>query len=147
MSAVGKSRNHNISKKPSETDVFIGGRLRLWRRTMDIDACALAARIGITYQQLQKYEKGMNRISAARLYVIAKELDVPIEYFYRDANSEGAESSDALEMSQRAEHLSLLTNSSGADILKQYLTIPKPGVRKALLALMRSIAANHSAGT
>lgn len=143
MSAVGKSRNHNLSKRPSETDVFIGGRLRLWRRTMDVDASALASRIGITYQQLQKYEKGMNRISAARLYAIAKELNVPVEYFYRDVDAEspGNDGSSSLEASQRAEQLSFLTNSKGADLLKQYLTIPKPEVRRALLALMRSIAA------
>jgi transcriptional regulator with XRE-family HTH domain len=104
---------------------------------MDMDASALAGRIGITYQQLQKYEKGMNRISAARLYAIAKALDVPIEYFYRDASADGVEvDADA---QQRSEQFSLLT-STGADILKQYLTIPKPEIRKALLALMRSIA-------
>ena len=149
MSAVGKPRNHNLSKRPSDTDVFIGGRLRLWRRTMDIDASALAARIGITYQQLQKYEKGMNRISAARLYTISKELNVPVEYFYRDvdAESSGNDSSSSLEASQRAEQLSFLTNSKGADLLKQYLTIPKPEVRRALLALMRSIAAEGAVGS
>lgn len=147
MSAVEKPRNHNLSKRPGDTDVFIGGRLRLWRRTLDVDASALAARIGITYQQLQKYEKGMNRISAARLFVIAKELNVPIEYFYRDVDAEtpGGSGESTLEANQRAEQLSFLTNSKGADLLKQYLTIPKPEVRKALLALMRSIAAEGTA--
>ncbi|GAA0554214.1 transcriptional regulator with XRE-family HTH domain [Rhizomicrobium palustre] len=135
MSAAPKPRNHNLSKRTSDTDVLIGSRLRLWRRTMDVDACALAAKIGITYQQLQKYEKGMNRISASRLFTIAKVLDVPIEYFYRDV----ALAEPGGEAVPHAEQISLLANGAGTDVLRHYLTIPKPEVRKALLALMRSL--------
>lgn len=115
-------------------DQYIGGRLRLWRRTLDVDACALAERVGITYQQLQKYEKGMNRISATRLYAIARELNVPIDFFYQDAEppAQGAAEGDSL--NQHA-------LQAGPDFLKCLASIKDPTVRKALINLMRTIAA------
>jgi transcriptional regulator with XRE-family HTH domain len=121
-------------------DQYIGGRLRLWRRTMDVDAYFLAERIGITYQQLQKYEKGMNRISATRLYAIARELNVPIDYFYQEA-SLGAET----DASEGAARMAALTGGGGADLLKCYVSIKDPGVRKAVLNLVRSIVRNDGA--
>jgi transcriptional regulator with XRE-family HTH domain len=118
-------------------DQYIGGRLRLWRRTMDVDAYLLAERIGITYQQLQKYEKGMNRISATRLYAIARELNVPIDYFYQEA-SLGSQ----VEAGEGAARMAALSSGGGADLLKCYTSIKDPTVRKAVLNLVRSIVEN-----
>jgi len=134
--------DRSVAKKPNAMDRYIGGRLRLWRRTMDVDANNLATRIGITYQQLQKYEKGVNRISAARLYDLAKELNVPITYFYQDAAPPlaapaGVPADDVLGLDRRA----LLSNGSGTDFLKCFSSIKDPNVRKALLSLMRSLVA------
>jgi transcriptional regulator with XRE-family HTH domain len=137
MPATAKDRN--ASKKPGEMDLYIGGRLRLWRRTMGIDGYALAERIGITYQQLQKYEKGMNRISATRLYAIAKDLNVPIDYFYQNADVPHISAGAAI--GEGSEPYDLLTNGSGADFLRWYVSIKDPVVKKALVNLMRSIAA------
>ena len=134
--------DRSVAKKPNAMDRYIGGRLRLWRRTMDVDANNLATRIGITYQQLQKYEKGVNRISAARLYDLAKELNVPITYFYQDAappqsTPAGVPADDALGLDRRT----LLSNGSGTDFLKCFSSIKDPNIRKALLSLMRSLIA------
>lgn len=121
-------------------DQYIGGRLRLWRRTMDVDAYFLAERIGITYQQLQKYEKGMNRISATRLYAIARELNVPIDYFYQEAAL-----ASQVETGEGAARMAALSGGGGADLLKCYVSIKDPSVRKAVLNLVRSIVQNDGA--
>jgi transcriptional regulator with XRE-family HTH domain len=140
ISVEKKTKDHNESKKPGVMDQYIGGRLRLWRRTMDVDAYLLAERIGITYQQLQKYEKGMNRISATRLYAIARELNVPIDYFYQEAGL--APQAEAVNGAAR---MAALTGGGGADLLKCYVSIKDPSVRKAVLNLVRSIVQNRDA--
>ena len=140
MSSLRKPKDRNVSKKPGEMDQYIGGRLRLWRRTMDVDANSLAASVGVTYQQLQKYEKGMNRISATRLYAISRELNVPIDYFYQEAELRsawptGAPGSDG----EAANCMALLTGGNSADLLKCFVSIKDPDIRKAVLNLVRSI--------
>jgi transcriptional regulator with XRE-family HTH domain len=145
MSEPGKAKDRNISKKPGEMDLYIGGRLRLWRRTMGVDAYALAGKIGITYQQLQKYEKGMNRISATRLYAISRELNVPIDYFYQGAEPSrseliGVEGGGVQGIDYR------LLASGGSGFLKYYVSIKDPVIRKALLDLMQSIVSEVSSG-
>jgi transcriptional regulator with XRE-family HTH domain len=130
---VPSKHHHNESKRPNEMDRYVGSRLRLWRRTMKVDAYALAATIGITYQQLQKYEKGLNRISATRLFAISQALNIPIDYFYQDAETQSNRSGDS------ALHRILL-EGGGAELLKCYGAIKAPTVRKAVLNLLRSIA-------
>ncbi len=71
-------------KQPTEVDHQIGLRLRKWRLAQDVEARVLAQKLGVTYQQLQKYEKGQTRISASRLYEIAQTLGVPIQWFFRE---------------------------------------------------------------
>jgi transcriptional regulator with XRE-family HTH domain len=140
MSSPSKPSDHNTSKKPCEMDQYIGGRLRLWRRTMDVDANSLAASVGVTYQQLQKYEKGMNRISATRLYAIARKLNVPIDYFYQEAELRSAGPTDTPGGNgEAAKHIALLTDGNGTDLLKCFVSIKDPDIRKAVLNLVRSI--------
>lgn len=144
MAVESKSRDHNASKKPGEMDQYIGSRLRLWRRTMDVDAYVLASRIGITYQQLQKYEKGLNRISATRLYAISRELNVPIDYFYHEAASHRAMPTASPDGEFEADQrLMLLANGSGANLLKCFVAIKDADVRKAVLNLLRSITTDQ----
>jgi transcriptional regulator with XRE-family HTH domain len=131
------SQDNGGSKKASAMDAYIGGRLRLWRRTMDVDANILAARIGITYQQLQKYEKGINRISAARLFAISRELNVPIDYFFQEAAVQ--QPLQANEPGNGFDHRVLVATEFGPDLLKCFVSIEDLGVRNAVLALVRSI--------
>lgn len=111
---------------------------------MNVDAYALAERIGITYQQLQKYEKGMNRISATRLYAIARELNVPIDYFYQEATAMPQLNQMTETKVNSAEQLALLTNGSGANLLKSFVAIKDQEVRRAVLNLVRTIASDEA---
>jgi transcriptional regulator with XRE-family HTH domain len=70
-----------MPQTPLSTDVRVGERLRLRRKQLGLSQQGLAAQLGITYQQVQKYERGVNRVGASRLQAIANALEVPIGYF------------------------------------------------------------------
>jgi transcriptional regulator with XRE-family HTH domain len=72
------------NEKTNPDDLYIGMRIRIARKEAGMTQSALAEHLELSFQQLQKYEKGTNRVSAARLFKIAKLLDVPHEYFFQD---------------------------------------------------------------
>jgi transcriptional regulator with XRE-family HTH domain len=80
-------------KSPTTADRSMGNRLRLRRKVLGLSQEKLAQALGITFQQVQKYEKGANRISASRLQDIAKVLEVPVAFFF-EASASGAESGE-----------------------------------------------------
>jgi len=73
-----------MSKSPNPVDIHVGSRVRLRRMMIGMSQERLGERLGLTFQQVQKYEKGANRIGASRLFAISKILDVPIEFFFQD---------------------------------------------------------------
>ncbi|MEX2615564.1 MAG: helix-turn-helix transcriptional regulator [Alphaproteobacteria bacterium] len=107
-------------------DVYVGQRVRMRRVMCGLSQTALANKIGLTFQQLQKYESGMNRISASKLWLIAQELDAPVQWFFADA-AEGR--SPAAEFGTKRETLELVRN---------FMTIA-PDVRQHFLSLVKSV--------
>lgn len=89
-------------KSPSFTDQHVSSRIRLRRLQLGLSQEGLARALGITFQQVQKYEKGTNRVSAGRLQEIACALSVPLHFFYEDAPGTGAPvtQDDALRLSR-----------------------------------------------
>lgn len=79
---VIKSRGRMINGEANPIDVYVGNRLRLRREMLKISQAKLASLLGITFQQIQKYEKGTNRIGASRIWDMALVLKVPVNYFY-----------------------------------------------------------------
>jgi DNA-binding transcriptional regulator YiaG len=75
------------SRKLDAIDVHIGRRIRMRRRLLGLNQTELARRIGVTFQQVHKYETGQSAVTAARLYAIAMALGLPLEYFYDDLPS------------------------------------------------------------
>lgn len=69
-------------KKERKLDAYIGARVRMRRLMLNMSQEALSGKLGVTFQQVQKYEKGLNRISASRLFELAQALRVPVSYFY-----------------------------------------------------------------
>lgn len=74
--------NGSENRKANAIDDYVGSRVKLRRRTLGLSQQALADEIGVTFQQLQKYEGGANRISASRLYRLAQALDIPLNWFF-----------------------------------------------------------------
>ena len=87
------SRGRTPSGQPNPVDVHVGNRIRLRRTLLGLSQERLATLLGLTFQQVQKYERGMNRVGASRLWDIGKVLEVPISFFYEDMGKEVASQS------------------------------------------------------
>lgn len=128
---------------PNEDDKRIGARLRFWRRVVNTNAKQLAKKLNITYQQLQKYEKGINRVSASRLHKIARELQVPIGYFYQDLEPIELTSLNGL-TEDREQQLGRAANfvpeQAVSELCKALNNIQNPSTRKAIIGLITEIA-------
>lgn len=87
------SRGRTPTGQPNPIDVHVGNRIRLRRTLLGLSQEKMASLLGLTFQQVQKYERGMNRVGASRLWDIGKVLDVPIGFFYEDMDQEVANQS------------------------------------------------------
>ena len=114
---------------PHPVDIHVGQRIRQRRFMIGMTQDQLAEASGVKFQQIQKYETGMNRVSASRLWEFTKTLQVPISYFFEDLDSTDATSADA----------PVSDTKEAAAFLRTYFAIPAHQ-RKPLLDLARSLA-------
>lgn len=124
-------------------DVHVGKRLRLRRNMLGMSQEAMARAVGITFQQIQKYERGVNRMSASRLYEFSSVLRVPVHYFFEGLDgieSEGSETSSSLGESERAafEHEDIAKRET-LEMMRNYYRIAPP-LRKRIADMVRAIA-------
>ena len=122
-------------KRTTEVDRVIGAKLRLRRGELGITQTQLANAIGVTFQQVQKYEQGTNRIGGSRLAGIAKALEVPVSYFF-EQSSEETEVASA----------SLLNVRGAVSLLRAYAGIRNPQQRQAMVNLARAMAGEEPLG-
>ena len=99
---------------------------------------ALAAAVGLRFQQIQKYEKGQNRIGASRLYRLATVLDVPLRYFFEGLPDSGSEAG----MAPMRETLAFLGSADGQELAQAFMAIDDATTRRKLLDFVRSLAEN-----
>ncbi len=115
---------------PHPVDVLVGRRARERRTLEGMSQAVVAERLGLTFQQLQKYEKGTNRISASRLYELAQVFGVPVSYFYEGMETgEGAPSPDEV-----------LTKRETLELVRAYCAIPDARVRNKIRKLTQAAA-------
>jgi len=119
-------------RDPNYIDVHVGSRIRMRRQLISMSQEKLGELLGITFQQVQKYEKGVNRVGAARLQAIATALDVPVTFFY-DGDGKARE----------VESLLFLDSAFSLRLLRAYSKIKDQTVQRQLVSLMESIAANE----
>ena len=117
-------------KDASDTDQIVGARIAALRKARGLSQTTLGNAVGVTFQQIQKYEKGMNRVGAGRLQVIAKFLEVPVATIFGD-DTEAEFQADALD---------ILNLPGAAELLKAFGEIENRQVRRDVLALVRTIA-------
>lgn len=120
----------------SDIDLYVGKRLRRRRRLLGLTQQSLAEQVGIRFQQIQKYECGANRVSAARLFELSEALSVPIQYFYEglsEANRQARES-------EQPEIIAadVLSKKETMDLVRAYYSMGE-GPRKHLLDLAKSL--------
>ena len=112
---------------PHKVDVYVGQRIRLKRSLLQLSQEELARQLGITFQQVQKYERGANRVSASRLFEIATILNVPVSFFF----PEQRRTDDAYD---------LVDDQQMVSLLRGFVTIDSPLVRKRLVNLVIAMA-------
>jgi len=131
---------------PNPVDVHVGRRVRLRRKELGVSQGWLADRLGLTFQQVQKYERGTNRISASKLYEIATLLEVSITYFFEGlddpATPKGARYTHAFTSVVEE----LLSQPNGPELAEAFLSIRRRSVRRRVVELARAIAANDTDG-
>ena len=136
------------SSQAHPVDVHVGRRLRLKRTIMGLSQETIGKAIGVTFQQIQKYERGINRMGASRLYDFAKALHVPVSYFFEGYGDELSENSPLYGMAESEapafEH-EQISNRETMDIMRAYHKIKNPHVRKRIVDLIKSMAEEPAA--
>jgi transcriptional regulator with XRE-family HTH domain len=134
---AGRARKSDFPvRKPNDVDAHVGARLRQRRMLLGISQEQLADMLGLTFQQVQKYERGTNRVSASRLFQLARALDTPITWFFEDIESDraardkAAESEDGDPMSRR----------ETLELVRVYSRIDDRKVRKKLYEMAKALA-------
>ena len=128
------------AKVPNPIDAYVGSRVRTRRLMLGMSQERLAEQIGVTFQQVQKYEKGTNRIGASRLQAIAGVLAVPVAFFFQQDNSQPL-NTDGLGAITGLEDLSdFLTSKEGLSLNKAFMKINDPSIRQSVLTLIKSLA-------
>jgi transcriptional regulator with XRE-family HTH domain len=127
--------NATVRDGPHPIDLHVGLRLRMRRKEMRITQERLAETLGLTFQQVQKYERGANRISASRLWEIARMLNAPISYFFEGLAS--PDDPDAPPVSSTAQQF--LMGDEGLELASSFPRLP-PAARRQLLGLVRTLA-------
>lgn len=129
-------------KSPNPIDVHVGSRVRLRRMMLGISQEKLGEHLGITFQQIQKYEKGTNRIGASRLQAIARVLSVPPAFFFEDAPGiVPVAGNQGFDEPQSASYVvDFLSSSEGLALNKSFVRIKDSKTRKKIVDLVRAIA-------
>jgi len=120
---------------PNPIDVHVGKRVRMRRLLLGMNQETLANALGLTFQQVQKYEGGANRVSASRLAAMADILKVPISFFFGDLQTEDAKPTTA-----EREWREYMERPETIELIRLYYAISDPEIRQQFLAMVKSVA-------
>jgi transcriptional regulator with XRE-family HTH domain len=128
------------SKSPDAVDRFIGARVRMRRIVVGMSQEKLGEALGITFQQIQKYEKGTNRITVSRLHQIAGILGAPVSMFYEGAPETGEGAPGLRERGAARYETDFLGSPEGVQLMRAFLRIKNIRVRRKLIELAVAFA-------
>jgi transcriptional regulator with XRE-family HTH domain len=134
------------SRRANPLDLHVGSRVRLQRMLLGMSQEKLGEQLGLTFQQIQKYEKGINRIGASRLFDLAKVLGVSVQFFYDEAPGGLTEGRAAASPSGLGEKpadryvVDFLGSREGIELNKAFVRITDPKVRRSIVDLVRTLA-------
>jgi transcriptional regulator with XRE-family HTH domain len=128
------------ARSPNPVDLHVGGRIRMKRKVLGVSQERLAEALGLTFQQVQKYERGANRVSASKLYEIARFLQAPISYFFEGLADPTSEDADPnAEGAEQFVHDFLMT-PEGLELAATFPKIRKGRIRRRVLELVRTLS-------
>lgn len=137
------------TRRPNPVDVHVGSRVRLRRMILGMSQEKLGEHLGLTFQQVQKYEKGVNRIGASRLFDLAQVLGVPVQFFYDEApagTSSGYAAPGFADRPAESYVVDFLSTKDGLELNKAFMRITDVRVRKSVVDLVRSLAGDDHIG-
>ncbi|HEX9648170.1 MAG TPA: helix-turn-helix transcriptional regulator [Alphaproteobacteria bacterium] len=129
-----------MTSKPNPIDIHVGGRIRLRRTLLGLSQEKLGKAIGLTFQQVQKYERGTNRVGSSRLYQIAKVLSVPVSFFFDDMAADPGAAAPQLAEDADPFKANPLANRETLELVRAFQRIADPAVRKRIQDLVKAIA-------
>jgi transcriptional regulator with XRE-family HTH domain len=130
-------------KAPNPIDKHVGSRVRMRRMMLSMSQEKLGDALGLTFQQVQKYEKGTNRIGASRLQQISHILQVPVSFFFEGAPELQGSSDITREAPSPAFVSDFLATSEGLSLTKAFMRIKEPRLRRRIVDLVEEIAGEH----
>jgi len=145
------NKAHKFTSVPTKQDVdaHVGKRLRLRRTMMGLSQEAVAKAVNITFQQVQKYEKGTNAMNAGRLFEFARFMNVPVAYFFEGLDpfsTTGDEMATGFHESEgdKFEHKNRVSDRESLEMMKAFKGIKEQVIRKRLADLVRAVADNKA---
>ena len=132
----------NRPKEPTRIDEYVGSRVRLRRKMLGFSQESLGVSVGVSFQQIQKYEKGTNRIGASRLVDIAACLGTPVSFFFQEAHVSYVPSEEITPGHNGAK---LNSTREGVELAAVFAEIDNPSLRVNILSLVRVLAEQHHA--
>lgn len=149
----GGEEHGDQASGPNPIDVHVGGRVRLRRTLLGMSQEKLGEAIGLTFQQVQKYERGSNRIGASRLYDLSRVLDVPVGFFFDDMSDEVAARSPGQIRGHKEELEAIrfepnpMARRETLELVRAYYKIDDPSVRKRLFEMVKALGAAGEVGS
>ena len=140
LSSMRSARGRMPSGKPNPVDVHVGNRVRLRRTLLGMSQEKLGESLGLTFQQVQKYEKGTNRIGASRLQQISHILQVPVAFFFEGAPTFQPQGDGMSEAPSPTYVSDFLATSDGLALTKAFMEIKEPKLRRRIVDLVEEIA-------
>lgn len=130
-------------KSPSPTDRYVGTRIRMRRLMLEMSQTRLADALGITFQQIQKYEKGANRVGASRLQVISHVLQVPVSFFFEGAPAVPGQKLTGATAPSPAYVSDFVSSSDGLALMNGFTRIKDAKIRRRLVDLVSRLASGN----
>jgi transcriptional regulator with XRE-family HTH domain len=125
-------------KQANPIDIQVGNRVRIRRMLIGMSQERLGDLLGLTFQQVQKYEKGVNRIGAGRLFEVSRILNVPVDFFYEGLSAAGDQ--PGMGENQSAPVMEFVSSGEGLQLSLAFMKIKDAKVRKRVLDLVKSLA-------
>ena len=149
MSRAPRRPGRRKADRPNPVDVHVGSRVRLRRNMLGLSQEKLGEAIGLTFQQVQKYERGANRIGASRLLELSRVLDVPVSFFYDETDPVRAPAIPVgfSESPQEGFDSDPLRKRETLELVEAYYEIEDTAVRRRLFELAKSLAATSASDT
>jgi transcriptional regulator with XRE-family HTH domain len=143
LAKAGESGGETMKKTPNPVDKHVGSRVRMRRLMLSLSQEKLGDALGLTFQQIQKYEKGTNRIGASRLQQISSILQVPVAFFFEGAPRTAGDAKTMTGAPSPAFVSEFLATSEGLALMKAFSDIKSAKLRRSIVHLVEQIAGDE----